>query len=759
MEPIFESLSSSRRDPRPPPRAPDDAPTDSLLSRTAALVAAEHNRTGRPETVVDVLHGRALKHYERGLREYLTLRLRSATKAEAAWSQLRAMVAVRSSESLVTAPGIRAHLYRIARDIVASREQSDEEAPFQHPGIRFERLRRDLLDEEAEILELRYARELQASELTLVLDLDLDVVLARLSAASEKASALLAATRNQGLRRMLLQAFSVRLPGVAQDVAKDAALSSGAFVGKRYRVQARVGGGAFGDVYRAEDADVPGHVVALKLLHQPSYTDAARQHALRELRHIASVFHPSVVQFKDHGWHDGRLWFVMPWYDGETLASRMEREPLSRREAHKIFVKLARALEAMHAGGIRHQDIKPDNVFLADLPGEGEVLPVLIDLGVSATEAEMLVAGTPTYFAPEVAAQFASVEEKPWVSNKADIFALALTLRNALEPSTEEDVDGGAIETFVEKRARQLPSLPKERHLRFLAPHFKRWMSLDAMDRPSADELVRELDVLIEPEAKKKRRGRLLRLMLPILFIASAAFGGAIVHYEAQVNESGLALSAARSDLAATSAERSAIAARYESMQLSSSELRERLADAESALTQLSTTHEAQRTRTEGLSARNAQLAETLERSREARRNERALLERELESLRDSSAATLSASQVRLAEATTRGNEASRRAQEFEASVRELRRELAAFEGEVAAAQAEAAAEQTRAAALARSLEVQIAARRHAEDQVVAARAAARRVANAAPEGEASEASEEIGEAAAGDAAEPASAL
>lgn len=735
MDQISESVSSPRQDLRPPPNRDADEVEDSLLSRTAALVAAEHKRTGRPETVVDVLHGKALRHYERGLREYLTLRLRSADKADAAWSQLRAMVTVRTSESLVGAPGIRAHLYRLARDIVLTREKSDEQAPFQHASTRFERLRRDLLDDEAEILELRYARELQANELALVLDLDLDAVLANLGAASEKASALLAATRNQGLRRMLLQAFSVRLRGASGEALQTAAaLRAGAFVGKRYRVQARVGGGAFGDVYRAEDAEVPGHVVALKLLHQPSYTDAARQHALRELRHIASVFHPSVVQFKDHGWHDGRLWFVMPWYDGETLASRMEREPLSRREAHQIFVKLARALEAMHAGGIRHQDIKPDNVFLADLPGEGEVLPVLIDLGVSATEAEMLVAGTPTYFAPEVAAQFASVDEKPWVSTKADVFALALTLRNALEPSTEEDVDGGAIETFVEKRARQIPSLPAGRRLRFLAPHLKRWMSLDALERPSADELVRELDVLIEPEAKKKRRRRLLRLMLPVLLIASAAFGGAIVHYEAQVNASGRALSAARSDLAATSAERSAIASRYESMQLSSSELRERLADAESRLAQLTAASDAQGARNERLSARTSQLRETLERSREARRAERAILERDLESLRASSASTLAASQQHLAETTARANEASRRAQEHEASARALRSELAAFEGALAAAEAEAAAEQTRAAALAQSLEVQIAARRHAEDQVVAARAAARRAPQNAPE-------------------------
>src|SRR5690606_26644794 len=156
----------------------------------------------------------------------------------------------------------------------------------------------------------------------------------------------------------------------------------------------------------AKDTEVPGHVVALKLLHQPACSADARQAALRELHHIAAVFHPSVVQFKDHGWHEGRLWFVMPWYEGETLESRLQRGSLSRAEARRIFEPLARALAAMHAVGIRHQDIKPDNIFLARVDGDGSVLPVLIDLGVAAKEAEMVVAGTPTYFAPEVAAQF-----------------------------------------------------------------------------------------------------------------------------------------------------------------------------------------------------------------------------------------------------------------------------------------------------------------------------------------------------------------
>ena len=218
---------------------------------------------------------------------------------------------------------------------------------------------------------------------------------------------------------------------------------------------------------------------ALKILHQPSPSEVERERAPRELRLIASVFHPSVVQFKDHGWHEGRLWFVMPWYEGETLEDRMEREPLTRDEARAIFEPLARALASMHARGIRHQDIKPENIFLATLPGDSAPLPVLLDLGVAAEDAEQVFAGTPTYFAPEVACQFASVEEKPPVGHAADVFALALALRNALEPSTQEDVPSNAVETFIEARARAVPALPRNPQLRFLEPWFARWMALE----------------------------------------------------------------------------------------------------------------------------------------------------------------------------------------------------------------------------------------------------------------------------------------
>ncbi|MEZ4252313.1 MAG: protein kinase [Polyangiales bacterium] len=365
-------------------------------------------------------------------------------------------------------------------------------------------------------------------------------------------------------------------------------------------MQARVGTGAFGDVYRAEDVEVPGHVVALKLLHQPSYSADTKESALRELRHLASVFHPSVVSLKDHGWFDGRLWFVMPWYEGETLESRLQRGPLTRAEARRIFEPLARALAAVHEAGLRHQDVKPDNVFLAQVPGFGDesVLPVLIDLGVAATDAEMLVAGTPTYFAPEVAAQFASgVTDKPRVTNRADVFSLALALRNALDPDTQDDVPGGAIETFIEGRAVSVPPLPTRRDLRFLRPVLARWMSLDPEDRPSASELATELAVLTLPEDRRRKRRALWRWLLPTLVVLGSLASAGVLHYRARAAEesarAAARVAAVREDLAATeearrqlAADAASIRSNLEDERLGRAELESRLADTSAALHQ-----------------------------------------------------------------------------------------------------------------------------------------------------------------------------
>ena len=260
---------------------------------------------------------------------------------------------------------------------------------------------------------------------------------------------------------------------------------------ERFELLSLLGVGSFGAVYRASDQQISHHQVAIKLLHNPAASEADKESALRELTLIASVSHPSVVQFKDYGWHDGRLWFAMPWYRGHTLAERLEGlaepgvdpEPMKRSEAQPIFERIARGLAALHEVGIYHHDIKPENVFLADIAGFTGGLPVLLDLGIAAKRGEKPKGLTLEYAAPETA--MAALGETPPqpIGAAADVFSLALVLRNALDPATKPAMDADNPLAILQSRANQPIAPPSSRDLKYLKPYFTRWLSLDPTER------------------------------------------------------------------------------------------------------------------------------------------------------------------------------------------------------------------------------------------------------------------------------------
>ncbi len=303
-----------------------------------------------------------------------------------------------------------------------------------------------------------------------------------------------------------------------------APLRLGEIVGERYVIEQHISGGGFGAVYRASDRQIRHHQVALKLLHAPAKDEQARETALRELTLIASVSHPSVVQFKDYGWHAGRLWFAMPWHRGETLDKRYTDaagpRPMSRAVARKIFERIAQGLAAMHAVGIYHHDIKPENVFVADIAGFSGGLPVLLDLGIASKRGETPKGLTVEYAAPETAAAALGNREQT-VGAAADVFSLALVLRNLLEPESAPSTRGELMALLHRRATEPIPQLQR-RELRYLRPAFARWLNLDPAQRPSAAELAQELSLLTEPEERREARLRVLRRVVPILAVAGA---------------------------------------------------------------------------------------------------------------------------------------------------------------------------------------------------------------------------------------------
>jgi serine/threonine protein kinase len=506
-------------------------------------------------TVASMVAQRALDHCWNGLFQHAALRVGSEA-AVALLEKLEAQIEQEPSDALEAAPGPRARLYHRLRALTeggSTFEPFETTQLFHHGDGAYRKklaelrrtLRRELSTNHRDVIELRFARLLRNEEVAHILELDAGEVDAIARGALALAQTVLGkrpASRDNTVEGALLEAFALDPSHARAPRRRRRAplLSPGMVIGGRYEIEELLGAGAFANVYRARDREVTDHVVALKILRTSADDPSSMHSAMRELRLIASVFHPSVVQLKDHGWHQGRLWFVMPLYRGETLATRLRRGPLSRTEAREVFEPLAEALATMHRAGVLHQDIKPDNVFLADLdPGESldgsanaessrRILPVLLDLGVAAKDAESVLAGTPAYFAPEVAARFAGAADPPQVGPKSDVFALALTLHHALDPEPSDIAFGGSIDAFVAYRATHAPVPSKRKDLKNMRASFERWLHFSPDSRPTAEELRRELAALTRPQEERVRRNELLRWAVPTALALLMVFGSVV---------------------------------------------------------------------------------------------------------------------------------------------------------------------------------------------------------------------------------------
>jgi len=190
---------------------------------------------------------------------------------------------------------------------------------------------------------------------------------------------------------------------------------------ERYRLERELGAGGMATVYLAED--VRHHrKVAIKVLHPELSAVLGPERFLKEIELTANLQHPHILPLFDSGSEDGKLWYAMPFIEGETLRARLEREQqLPIGDALRIATECADALDYAHRRGVVHRDIKPENILLHD--GHALVADFGIALAVEqAGGARMtqtgLSLGTPAYMAPEQAMGERSVDAR------ADIYAL-----------------------------------------------------------------------------------------------------------------------------------------------------------------------------------------------------------------------------------------------------------------------------------------------------------------------------------------------
>nr|WP_268815960.1 serine/threonine-protein kinase [Amycolatopsis alkalitolerans] len=263
-------------------------------------------------------------------------------------------------------------------------------------------------------------------------------------------------------------------------------------VAGRYRLRSVLGSGSMGTVWSAYDEFLQRPVAVKEIRLPPGVTtaqaDELRERTLREARAIAVLSHPNVIILHDVAREDGEPFVVMELLPSHSLAELIaEHGPLAVEQAAAVGDAVAAALEAAHAAGITHRDVKPGNVLVAE---DGRIK--LTDFGIArnVSEATMtrtgMTLGSPAYMAPEVASGKA-------VTPGADLWGLGATLFNALEGHPPYDADGDPLETIGKVVKGQVPR-PSPGPL---APVITALMAKEPRDRMSLREVRRQLYPLL----------------------------------------------------------------------------------------------------------------------------------------------------------------------------------------------------------------------------------------------------------------------
>src|SRR6201995_6051058 len=223
---------------------------------------------------------------------------------------------------------------------------------------------------------------------------------------------------------------------------------TGRVIAGRYRLQAPIGRGAMGVVWRARDQLLDRDVAIKEVQIADTLTDAERatafQRTLREAKTAARLNHPAVVTVYDVAEDGGRPWIVMQLVHAQSLDQVLTASgPLPPRRAADIARQLLSALSVAHAAGVMHRDVKPSNGLLGR-----DDRAVLTDFGIATfaddpklTQTGMVI-GSPGFTAPE---RIRGEDASP----ASDLWSLGATIFAAVEGKGPYEQRGGAIPTMA----------------------------------------------------------------------------------------------------------------------------------------------------------------------------------------------------------------------------------------------------------------------------------------------------------------------
>jgi serine/threonine protein kinase/Tfp pilus assembly protein PilF len=251
----------------------------------------------------------------------------------------------------------------------------------------------------------------------------------------------------------------------------------------RYVIEREIGHGGMATVFLARDIRHDRHV-ALKLLKPELGAALGVERFQSEIRVTANLQHPNLLPLFDSGEANGLLFYVMPFVDGESLRTRLDREKqLPVDEAIRIAVAIARALHHAHQHGVIHRDLKPENILLQ----AGQ--PVIADFGIAlptskAGDARItqtgLALGTPHYMSPEQAMGDRDLD------GRSDVYGLACVLYEML--AGEPPHTGPNAQAVIFRRLTD--SAPHVRRLRDAVPANIEQALIKALARAPADRFV-----------------------------------------------------------------------------------------------------------------------------------------------------------------------------------------------------------------------------------------------------------------------------
>jgi dienelactone hydrolase len=223
----------------------------------------------------------------------------------------------------------------------------------------------------------------------------------------------------------------------------------------QYVLERELGRGGMATVYLARDLK-HDRLVALKVLRPELAATLGPERFQREIRFAARLQHPHILSVYDSGDAGGRLWFTMPFVEGESLRDRLRREPqLPLDDALRVAREAAEALGYAHEHGVIHRDVKPENIMLTR-DGNTLVADFGIARAVGGEGTEQLTAtgmsvGTPAYMSPEQAAGASHLD------GRTDIYSLGCVLYEMLAgaaPFTGTTPQSVIAKRFVEAAPR-----------------------------------------------------------------------------------------------------------------------------------------------------------------------------------------------------------------------------------------------------------------------------------------------------------------